>query len=131
VKFIAFGFTLTGHDELEKGASTNIERIKAIRKLHEAGFKTWASIEPILYFDSATRMIELSMEYCDLYKIGLMSGSKPNVEDLRSFVSHTNWYSTIKPGFKIYWKDSISKFFTTSSWTDGCCVQRDFNIFNQ
>lgn len=130
-KNYAFGFTLTGHDELEPGASTNAERIEAMRKLKEAGFKTWASIEPIIDFDSATRMIELSMEYCDLYKIGLMGGSKPNVEDLRSFVVYVNWLSTTTKGFKIYWKDSISKFFSTNSWIDGCIVDRDFNIFNQ
>ena len=32
---IAFGFTLTGHDELEPNASTNAERIAAMKKLHE------------------------------------------------------------------------------------------------
>jgi len=46
----AFGFTLTGHDELEPGASTNAERIEAIKKLHNSGFKTFASIEPIIDF---------------------------------------------------------------------------------
>lgn len=44
---IAFGFTLTGHDEMEPGASTNAERIEAMRELHKMGFKTFASIEPI------------------------------------------------------------------------------------
>ena len=28
----AFGFTITGHDELEKGASTNLQRIEAMKK---------------------------------------------------------------------------------------------------
>lgn len=123
----AFGFTLTGHDELEKGASTNEDRIRAMKVLSAEGFKTFASIEPIVDFDSATKMIELSMEYCDLYKIGLMSGSKPNIEDLRSFVGQINWYSSVSP-FNIYWKDSISKYFTTNEWLDGRIVNRDFNL---
>ena len=38
-KNFAFGFTLTGHDELEPGASTNAERIEAMRKLHDAGLE--------------------------------------------------------------------------------------------
>lgn len=124
---IAFGFTLTGHDELEKGAATNEDRIRAMKVLSAEGFKTFASIEPIIDFDSATRMIELSMEYCDLYKIGLMSGSKPNIEDLRSFVGQINWYSSVSP-FNVYWKDSISKYFTTNAWLDGRIVNRDFNL---
>ena len=33
-KYVAIGFTLTGHDVLEPGASTNDERIEAMRKLH-------------------------------------------------------------------------------------------------
>jgi DNA repair photolyase len=128
---IEFGFTLTGHDELEPNASTNLGRIEAMKKLHEAGFKTFASIEPIVDFDSSMRMIELSMDYCDLYKIGLMSGSKPNAEKLRSFVGLVNWYGTETVGFKVYWKESISKFFTTNSWTDKCCVSLDYNLFGK
>jgi len=125
----AFGFTLTGHDELEPNASPNVERIKAMEKLHNAGFKIFASIEPIIDFDSSVRMIEKSMKYCDLYKIGLMSGSKPVVEKLRSFVQLINWYGTETVGFKVYWKESISKFFTTNAWKESCCVDRDYNIF--
>lgn len=68
---IAFGFTLTGHDELEPGASTNAERINAMQKLHEAGFKTWASIEPIIDFGSSLAMILDCLTFCDYFKIGL------------------------------------------------------------
>ena len=43
---IAFGFTLTGFDEQEPGASTNDERIEAMRELHGLGkgkdFYNWA-----------------------------------------------------------------------------------------
>ena len=61
---IAFGFTLTGCDELEPGASTNEERINAMRLLHTLGFKTFASIEPIISLKrSADRMEQLQKEY--------------------------------------------------------------------
>ena len=75
-KNIAFGFTLTGHDELEPGASTNAERIEAMKRLHEAGFKTFASIEPIIDFESSFEMIVQAAPYCDLFKVGLMSGGR-------------------------------------------------------
>lgn len=40
------GFTLTGCDEMEPGASSNAERINAMKELKM--FYTWASIEPVI-----------------------------------------------------------------------------------
>ena len=71
---IAFGFTLTGHDELEPNASPNADRIKAMGRLAAAGFKTWASIEPVIDFDSSFRMIQQALDAgCQHFKIGLMT----------------------------------------------------------
>lgn len=46
-----YGITLISLDEkyreeIEPGASSYSERIKSLRKLHEAGFQTWVSVEP-------------------------------------------------------------------------------------
>lgn len=76
LRCIHIGFTLTGHDEMEPNASTNAERIEAMRKLHDMGFSTWASIEPVIDWESSFRMIKESIEFCDHYKIGLLSGVK-------------------------------------------------------
>lgn len=104
-QLISIGFTLTGHDELEPNASTNKERIEGMKSLHQAGFKTFASIEPIIDFPSAKNMIEESMNYCDLYLIGLMSGKKYNVAEAQNFVK---WlYGLNKP--RIYLKESLQK----------------------
>ena len=67
------GFTLTGHDELEPGCATNAERIQAMKTLKDRGYKTWASIEPIISLDSSLIMIMQSLEFCDHYKIGLLA----------------------------------------------------------
>ena len=71
-----FGFTLTGRDDMEPGASTNDGRILAMSRVKQAGFKTWASIEPVLDWDSADKVVIGSLDYCDHYKIGLRSGVK-------------------------------------------------------
>ncbi|MDD5358368.1 MAG: hypothetical protein PHX80_04425 [Candidatus Nanoarchaeia archaeon] len=105
-KFFAFGFTLTGHNELEPGAATNNERIEAMGGLHTAGFKTWASIEPIIDFESSYAMIQQTSQVCDLYKIGVLSGKKYDQTLLRKFVNHILWYEEITP---IYFKDSLLK----------------------
>lgn len=129
---IAVGFTLTGHDELEKGASTNEERIMAMKKLHYAGFKTFASIEPVIDFERSLEMIQYTSSFCDLYKIGLMSGQKVDksfYDKLRSFnLEIVNTLANYHA--KVYWKESIRKQFDVFPDAN-CNVDKDYNIFNQ
>lgn len=158
-KNYAFGFTLTGHDELEKGASTNQERIEAMLKLHVAGFKTWASIEPIVDFESSLEMIEQTCRFCDLYKIGLESGKKYSKYEITKFIDNVNimfndYYKNYCeytcPFHKgpdnpfcrgcnfylksqiVYFKDSLLKAAGIARESlPSNCVPRDYNIFNQ
>jgi DNA repair photolyase len=126
----AFGFTLTGHDELEKGASTNQERIEAMKKLHDAGFKTWASIEPIIDFESSCTVIADSRKFCDLYKIGLMSGKVFNKKDIQVFVKDACDFLEALSESKIYFKDSLLKQagILREDLPENC-VSRDYNLF--
>lgn len=127
-KSIAFGFTLTGHDELEIGASMNAERIETMKKLHEAGFKTFASIEPIVDFGSSLDMIEKTLGFCDLYKVGLMSGKKYNIVEAQTFVEKL----IELPGEpKIYLKESLQKLtgYNIGELLSNF-VDRDYNMFN-
>jgi|ERR1035437_52194 DNA repair photolyase len=132
---IAFGFTLTGHDELEPGASPNAERIEAMSKLHDMGFKTFASIEPIIDFSGSLKMIKESRFCCDLFKIGLESGKKYDKNELTSFMVYVLNYSEkimggIKPDFKIYFKDTLLKQADISRDNlPKICVTRDYNLF--
>lgn len=131
-KLTAFGFTLTGHDELEPNASTNDERIEAMRKLHKAGFKTFASIEPIIDLDSSRDMIGKTLGFCDLYKIGLLSGKKYNKQELIDFI---NWnlsgQSVYESKARFYFKDSLLKQAGIQrSELPFNCVGRDYSLFN-
>ena len=146
-RFIAFGFTLTGHDELERGASTNAERIECMRNLHNAGFKTFASIEPIINLNDSGEMIRRTLGFCDLYKIGLLTGHKQYTrEDVAHFVVNIN-DMVLNHNFdhcedvKVYWKDSVLEFLkidkeyrhipTPFSWRFdmSCHVDADYNMF--
>lgn len=107
---LAAGFSLTGKDDREPNASTNQERIDAMRRLHdEMGVYTWASIEPIIDLRSSYRMIQEICGFCDMYKIGIISGEKPSYtpQNVRDFVSYVR---ELVPDEKIYWKDSIIKY---------------------
>ncbi|PWB01655.1 hypothetical protein C5O23_08875 [Duncaniella muris] len=126
---IAWGFTLTGHDELEPGASSNIERLHAMKRLHDWGFKTFASIEPVVDFASAFSMINLSLGYCDLYKIGLMSGKRYNAQE-RSEAHFLLDMLKEAPG-RYYLKDSLIKFLEIdrADLPADKFVSVEFNIF--
>jgi DNA repair photolyase len=127
---VAFGFTLTGHDELEPNASTNAERIEAMRQLHNNGFKTWASIEPVIDFDSSLDMIIRTRCFCDLYKIGLESGKKYDKFSIRKFKSSV-LYELYGYGNKIYFEDGLLKAAgIRREDLPANCVWRDYNIFN-
>jgi DNA repair photolyase len=129
-KMYAFGFTLTGHDELEPGASTNEERICAMINLYEAGFKTFASIEPIVELISSWDMIANTVGYCDMYKIGLMSGQKYDKFELQNFMNRVSGVTNAK--IPLYFKDSflLAAGVSRKDLPENC-VGRDFKLHNK
>lgn len=128
-EYFVFGFTLTGHDELEPNASTNAERIAAMKKLHDAGFKTFASIEPIIDLKSSFSMIECTKYFCDLYKVGIKSGDNYDKQELAIFVEFVKDMLSHYKG-KVYFKDSLLKQagISRESLPENC-VTRDYNLF--
>ena len=113
-EYVSFGFTLTGHDEMEKYASTNSERIEAMNYLHEMGFKTFASIEPVIDWAAAKEVISASLDCCDHYKIGLRSGVKAGYYDIyaSSMAIHEIVDDILAMGRSVYLKDSVRKMLT-------------------
>lgn len=79
---VHWGFTLTGRDDMEPNASSNFDRIKAMQCMSSMGFKTWASIEPVIDWTHANMVVEMSLDCCNHYKIGLRSGVKKDYYDL-------------------------------------------------
>lgn len=115
-KYIRVGFTLTGHDELEPGAPSNNERIKAMHILfNHTGIKEFASIEPVVDFKSSLQMIHYTLNCCPEYRIGLMSGvSKEKQYDPNECEKFTQKVSKLQRevGFKLVWKNSIKDYYT-------------------
>lgn len=126
----AIGFTLTGFDDLEPGASSNQERIEAMKELHYMGFKTFASIEPIIDPVKSLDMINATKDVCDLYKIGTMSGRKMDYKwvDMRRLMDRLVEMS--RQGKKIYLKDSFLSYLNIKREDcPGKFVNSDYNIF--
>ena len=108
---VHFGFTLTGRDDMEPNASSNEERINAMRILHHAGFPTWASIEPVIDWASTQRIVVASIPYCDHYKIGLRSGVKKDYYKPEEVAQGIGFICEIlrKNGRTVYLKESVRK----------------------
>lgn len=130
-KLIAYGVTLTGHNDLEPNGSTNESRINAIRDMNIEGYPTFASIEPIISFPRSLDMIEKSVDYCDLFKIGLESGRKYDKLQLNRFIDAVI-YSTESMGCKVYFKDGLlEQAGIKRENLPSVCVTRDYNIFKK
>ena len=118
---IHFGFTLTGRDDMEPHASTNLDRIYAMRWMKECkGFSTFASIEPVIDWRHARMMVECSLEYCDHYKIGLRSGVKKdyyNVLESGMYINDITKMIT-DAGKTVYLKESTRKLLQRCFKTD-------------
>lgn len=137
---LAIGFTLTGRDDMEPYADSNVERIDSMKRVKELGFRTFASIEPIIDFNSSFRMIEQSAKFCDLFKIGLRSGVKNdyyNADECAFFIGRVTGLCE-KEGFKVYWKKSIHDYVQKNMAADNfekalqCSenfVGMDYNLF--
>jgi hypothetical protein len=128
-KFMAIGFTLTGHDEVEPGCSTNEDRIRAMKVLNAEGFKTWASVEPIIDFKSSWGMIRDCINHCDLIKIGLRSGVRYDPDHIAMFMMDVHRLAEVYQS-KIYWKDSLLKQAGIDRKDlQSNCADADYNLF--
>lgn len=86
---IAFGWTLTGHDELEPNAFSNADRIATMREMADYGMKVWASIEPVIDFHSSLDMICQALDAgCQHFKIGLLTNNTRVVRKDFEFGEH-------------------------------------------
>lgn len=74
----AFSVTLT-HDnpdiskQWEPKATSPNERIESLKQAHNMGIKTWVSFEPVIDPEAVYRLIEITHNFVDLYKVGKMN----------------------------------------------------------
>jgi DNA repair photolyase len=129
---VAVGFTLTGMDEMERGitVASNTERLKAMKKLHSMGVKTFASFEPIIEPARAAKLFILSRHACDLYKFGTLSGKHQyDIEELNAFVEEVNRVCE-RDKTPVYWKKSI-RTLLGGRIEGAMCVDENWPLFSE
>jgi DNA repair photolyase len=96
----SFGCTLTFNtfsDSVywEPEAATPLGRIGVLKTAHQAGIKTWASMEPVIDPVQTLELIEETHGYVDLYKVGKLnsqnSRGSENYEELRQIEKRIPW----------------------------------------
>ena len=154
-RLVAFGWTLTGHDELEPDASPNADRIAVMKRMSDERYLTWASIEPIIDFDASYRMVaDATAAGCRHFKIGLLTNNTRVVRKDFSFGEHhfdayrrdeamrfVGDVMEVTRGLAtVYWKQSFHDFFGDEpvrgmtareflhQWPHS--VDRDWNMFD-
>lgn len=124
-QLLSVGLTLTGRDDCEPYASKNDERIKAMKWFKDAGFRTFASIEPIVDFESSYKMVKKTADFCEMYLIGLMSKRSRELppytkNECAQFIKNVNellscWKcQDTQPS--VYWKGSVRKLMKDDSF---------------
>jgi DNA repair photolyase len=70
----------------EPGAALPKERLETLRTLHKAGIQTWASFEPVLDTRQSLELLEASLPFVDIYKVGKLNhDSRSKLSDWKSF----------------------------------------------
>lgn len=129
---VAIGFTLTGMDEMERGETVapNAQRIALMRKLHDEGFLTFASIEPVIELKRSREMILRAVNSCDFFEIGLLSGNVwYDQAELEAFEKEISALFDEK-AIPVYWKESFRKAIGHAP-SGKTAVQKAYNVFER
>jgi hypothetical protein len=59
--------------EWEPGAASVADRVEAIRRFHDAGVRTWVSIEPVVDPDQALELISVLNPWVDEWRVGKLN----------------------------------------------------------
>ena len=117
---IKIGATLTFDNDIdslkyEPGAATYSDRKEMLKAYHDAGFKTFVSLEPIFDVGMANKIIEETHEYVDYYMAGKMNHYDFDFVKLKSdeqwkFASLAIFDNLLDYSKEIYVKKSIQKY---------------------
>ncbi|MBQ8713074.1 MAG: hypothetical protein IJ551_09705 [Prevotella sp.] len=143
-RFAAFGWTLTGCDDMEPKAHRNLERLQSMNALYAAGYKVWASLEPVIDFDDSINMFRYALSNgCRHFKIGLLTKNNRVAlshyrkkygdrfsDQLKVFID-TIQQLNIGYGATIYWKKSIRSVVDRDLAALPFAVGADWSMFKK
>jgi len=93
---IKIGASLTFSDpehskHYEPGAALPEERFQTLKTLHDAGIRTWVSLEPVINIKQTLAIIDITHPYVTEYKIGKLNGYRLEKNNPFGFNCNHNW----------------------------------------
>ncbi len=100
------GQTIVFMDDVERqlwepGASAIGDRLRALQIAHEAGIRTWVSLEPVIDPQQALALINCAAPYVGTWEIGKLNHLHLLESNLRARVEHIDWQAFVdrtRPG---------------------------------
>jgi DNA repair photolyase len=80
--------------EWEPGAATPDDRLNALKICHDKQIKTWASFEPVIDPNESLAVMERSLPYVDVFKVG-------KINNFRGLDETIDWTSFLSTAVKI------------------------------
>lgn len=110
-----YGVTLVFTDEswrkkIEPCAPDTIERISSLKIAHDMGIRTYVSLEPVWFADESLKLIDMTHDYVDLYKVGKLNYNKQQFNvDWKEFVDKAT-KKLEHYGKRYYIKNDLKKY---------------------
>lgn len=131
---IQIGATLTfdnGKDSLEweQGGALPEERLNVLKILHDEGIRTFASFEPVIIPEQSLNLIERSLNFVDVYKVGKLN----NYKGLDKEIDWTNFLQRaldmLRPaGKEIYIKHDLRQAAPSIRLYGNECLPDEHNV---
>lgn len=107
-----FGITLTFDNDAdskkyEPGAALPADRIASLKEAHRRNIHTWVSMEPVIYPEQTTHLIELTHEFVDLFWVGKLNRSPKATWTPAPEWPAVDWPS-FEPMLKRYYRNAAS-----------------------
>ncbi len=110
-----YGTTLVFIDDkwqkkIESFAASTSERIESLKKAHGAGIYTYVLLEPVWFTEQSLKLIDLTKDFVDIYKIGKLNYLKQQYNiDWQKFLTNVK-EKLDSYGKEYYIKNDLNKF---------------------
>jgi len=117
----------------EPKSSLPHDRIRALKNMHDHGFMTWGSIEPVVIPSESIKVIKETLDFVDEYRVGKITG---NNEEYKRIERETDWTAFLQEavdilrdaGKRFYVKQELAKIARVDLTEDETDLQR-FDTF--
>ena len=96
------------------------ERFAVLKQLHDAGIKTWVSLEPVLDIRQSLEIIDITHSYVDEYKVGKLNGY--------SIAKNNPYALNVRPDWEYFLHQAVKKL---QSYDKRFYIKKDLRQYDE